>query len=576
MNSVPQMSARNHPDAGEMSEDEAQFLAFLEHLRTQDPELYAQTMMSMQQQAANAVAQQQSPGGNVDSANAAGGENMLGNMTGMLEALKAARASGGAAGINPGAFDGLNMPGLNKMMGKDGVEDKKPGIMITPTAGFVIKTKDMTSDQKIMINVCTHEEIDKPSLKKKLDENGEPVEGMNIPLSAGPSRQDTDKSGVSCVVYDVIVNPEVVKESTDDETGRYRDFLCQLCIQALESKYKLTLDKRYKLPKLKAMGDLQQQYIQDRKRAPKIEEISETTAAKKPSGNKKQAAAAAAMSAPIVRADIPLSTFAVSWYQLPTNGLEAFKGDISAADPADVVQEFSTAEYVEPMARIPAGKDAVRVVADISECLNNAYSNIDVQLSAYKIKIKVPGYSTLTINFPCALLPATVSSKLCRPPGSVRRVCLCVVVGADARDVDTENVGMDPGSKQWLVARALDSSAGDDVNTGSGGGNPYRDNYGTVGQTNEQTAAVTAAVADDDDDTLPEDKFHVRLPKNVDKYTGLPINDGSSGSAGGSDGPVAENEELPEDRFHKKDAQSSYIIEQREQQIKEKFDRAAK
>jgi hypothetical protein len=83
MNSVPQMSARNHPDAGEMSEDEAQFLAFLEHLRTQDPELYAQTMMSMQQQAANAVAQQQSPGGNVDSANAAGGENMLGNMTGM-------------------------------------------------------------------------------------------------------------------------------------------------------------------------------------------------------------------------------------------------------------------------------------------------------------------------------------------------------------------------------------------------------------------------------------------------------------------------------------------------------------
>jgi hypothetical protein len=114
---------------------------------------------------------------------------------------------------------------------------------------------------------------------------------MNVPLSVGPQYKDVDNKGVDCFVYDIIVNPKVLDESKDDETGQYRDFLCHLSIQSVEQKYgKLgNLNKQYKLPKLKYMGAvIQSQYIRDRKSVPKIEEVSEKQSAPS-SGTKKQA-----------------------------------------------------------------------------------------------------------------------------------------------------------------------------------------------------------------------------------------------------------------------------------------------
>ncbi len=100
---------------------------------------------------------------------------------------------------------------------------------------------------------------------------------MNIPMSVGIGRSEVDKKGVECEVYDIVVNPDVVHDVVEDATGKFREFLCQLGIQCIEQKYKMELDKRYKLPKLKYMGDsdaIPQQYIQDRKNMPKIEEVS--------------------------------------------------------------------------------------------------------------------------------------------------------------------------------------------------------------------------------------------------------------------------------------------------------------
>ena len=68
--------------------------------------------------------------------------------------------------------------------------EKRPkGITITPEPGFVVKTKRNSLQTKIFINVCTHEVIDKPGVKKKLDDKGEEVEGINIPMSVGANRK---------------------------------------------------------------------------------------------------------------------------------------------------------------------------------------------------------------------------------------------------------------------------------------------------------------------------------------------------------------------------------------------------
>ena len=61
-----------------------------------------------------------------------------------------------------------------------------------------------------------------------------------------------------------------------------------------------------------------------------------------------------------------------------------------------------------------------------------------------------------------------------------------------------------------------------------------------------------------------EDRFHLRVkPKGgYDPVTGLQSRE---------EDPVAEDEELPEDRFHREDALSSHYIQQREGDRKEKW-----
>jgi hypothetical protein len=100
----------------------------------------------------------------------------------------------------------------------------------------------------------------------------------------------------------------------------------------------------------------------------------------------------------------------------------------------------------------------------------------------------------------------------------------------------------DPGSKPWLVAEAL------------GGG---------------EARAVSKKSAPEDENkdgnSLPEDKFHINLPDGVDKYTGRQL-----------DYDDKESEVLAEDRFHRADASSQYIIDQRENDIRAKWEKHEK
>ena len=158
-------------------------------------------------------------------------------------------------------------------------DDKKnvKSIDITPESGFTVKSKRMDDGMKVYINICQHAAIFVPSNKKKLNEEGEEVEGLNIPMSVGLARNETTKDGSPCLVHDIIVNPNVITEARQDLTGKYRDFLCHLAIQCLEQKFAYSLDAKYKLPKLKYKGQVQSQRIQDRKNMPSIVEIDSKT-----------------------------------------------------------------------------------------------------------------------------------------------------------------------------------------------------------------------------------------------------------------------------------------------------------
>lgn len=528
-------------------EDKQQFFEYMESLKEKDPEAHAKMYASFMSAMIDAAQDEAKAKGAIP-------EGQEDQFEKLREEYKKMAESG----------QPLQMPG-SKVMGASGLEDKVAGLHITPRPGFVIKTKNAATEDKVFINICIHEELAEPHLKKRLDNNGEEVEGMNIPLSVGPPRAEKDKAGADCSVVDVIVNPKVIDDCNDDNTGQFRDFVCHLGIQATEQKYSMTLDKRYKLPKLKYHGTVQEQMIKDLKKMPKIEEVQPKT---KPKAKKKEKVVPVAP--PKLDVTLPcLARFA----EVVSKELQCDLGGIEI-DPSLTIS--TSGEYREPM-MVPA--DNLNFVEFIAEAvgISDLYA-IDFQLSTFKLTLKIPSYRMVTLYLPCAVLPDTASLRVDRVPGSVGRFLLMFSVKIDRKSWDT--VSSDPGSKQWLLAHALSDEQNSNRDAGA---SPYTDPSGNDEEKRTKTMDVKQSKRkegdnnddDDDEDILPEDRFHIRMPKNVDPYTGIKISEEGDESVhtknmSESYTPNDDDVELPEDKFHRKDAASSYIIQQREQGIKDK------
>ncbi len=426
-------------------------------------------------------------------------------------------------------MDQLNLPGNKSTLGENGLEPKVPGINITPTAGFVVKTKNMVdSDEngmKIFINICQHDELGLPGMKKKIDENGEEVEGLNIPMSIGAGRVGNDKSGVKCFIYDVIVNPKVIEDANTDVTGKYRDFVCQLSIHGLEQKYNVNLDKRYKLPKLTKMGELLTQYIKDTKKMPKIEEVK--SAPNKNTKNVKNKETKEEII--VIEKELEYS---IKWI-----GKDAFDSDKFESDELSNIEALNITpnEYIEPSIVVDPKHFALlfacTLPSEIASKLNlndTALDIIDLQISAYKLQIKIPSHKLLCLYLPTPVLPSSCTCKVIQQENNIGSVDLFIKMCLDKSDIDKEP---DVGSKAWLISQALRSE-------------------------DRKSNSTSSESKTTNDYEYPEDKFHIKMPDNVNPYTGLK--------------EETNDDVLPEERFHMKDAHSTFLINQREQSIKDK------
>ena len=204
-------------------------------------------------------------------------------------------------------------------------------------------------------------------MKKRLDENGDEIEGLNIPMSVGPAHTGLDHNGATCDVYDIIVNPKVVLEAFEDKTGKEKDFLSQLAIQSVEQKYKISLDKRYKLPKLIVFGELQQQYIQDRKKMPKIEEVSSKKNLPKNVPNEEKVS--------LPKVDLKLVTH-ICWMTKQSNGDDFV--------PSETPWTHNIGEYVEPLSIVGNDIAGILVTAEVENIIP-----ADIQFSVSPFKLQV-------------------------------------------------------------------------------------------------------------------------------------------------------------------------------------------
>ena len=77
---------------------------------------------------------------------------------------------------------------------KEGELDSEGGMYVTPAKGYVIKTTDTKSGEKVFLNICSHDIIDAPEEKELPEMQEEQHVGLRIPLSLGNPRPDFDKS----------------------------------------------------------------------------------------------------------------------------------------------------------------------------------------------------------------------------------------------------------------------------------------------------------------------------------------------------------------------------------------------
>lgn len=132
-------------------------------------------------------------------------------------------------------------------------------------------------------------------------------------------------------------------------------------------------------------------------------------------------------------------------------------------------------------------------------------------------------------SLPCVIDPTLVSNRLRRVVGFASKFTLDLQLPIDKDSVSSK---ADAGSRTWLVAQAL-SVDGDKL------GNQYSEEFSNVYTQVKSSTQLTSAY--DDVNKLQDDS--VKVDDDI---------------------------ELPEDRFHKLDAASSYLINQRDQDIKNK------
>jgi hypothetical protein len=192
-------------------------------------------------------------------------------------------------------------------------------------------------------------------------------------------------------------------------------------------------------------------------------------------------------------------------------------------------------------------------------------------------QIKVTGYKTLLVYLPCAIIPYKTSSTLDRPEGFVNRI----VYGITG-EIDRTPYGdiCDVGSKPWLVSQAFNGPENEnECKNENDSENIFKNRKKNEIKGGGDSEAGGHGISGD----YPEDKFHIKLPSNVNQYTGVPMDENNDNMHDNNDIindnrndkrieiEKKDNDYYPEDSFHQKDASSTYLISQREERIKDKW-----
>ena len=123
---------------------------------------------------------------------------------------------------------------------------------INPTPGYVIKTRNLASDGKVFVNICSDSHVGKPTSKAERM-GGNAGLAWSIPYSTSQPRQDIDRSGEACSVYDLVFHPDTLYLAGRDH--RMKGLVHNTALDALESAFQVKCDRtNLKFPRMKFKG----------------------------------------------------------------------------------------------------------------------------------------------------------------------------------------------------------------------------------------------------------------------------------------------------------------------------------
>jgi hypothetical protein len=122
-------------------------------------------------------------------------------------------------------------------------------ITLNPAPGFVIKTHLLSSKSikdsgiKVFINVCTDSQVPQPEnvFGEELFSRIQNGEDWVVPVVISKQREDYDRAGKRCLVWDCCIHPRVVLEATKDKGVKI--ILIETCIELVEDSASVELSR---------------------------------------------------------------------------------------------------------------------------------------------------------------------------------------------------------------------------------------------------------------------------------------------------------------------------------------------
>ena len=123
---------------------------------------------------------------------------------------------------------------------------------LNPKPGYVMKTKDVATGRKVFVNICSDEKIGAP-VSEASREAGTAGLAWSIPYSQSQPREDVDRGGERCGVYDVIFHPDTLYLAGRDP--RMRNLVQTTALDALERAFNTQCERTgLKFPRMKFKG----------------------------------------------------------------------------------------------------------------------------------------------------------------------------------------------------------------------------------------------------------------------------------------------------------------------------------